>query len=58
MAINHARWLAGLEHCGRSAACRLALLVIALAALCSAPVVHADEQIHLKVVGGLAGVSQ
>ena len=58
MTINHARRVPALEHFGLSAVRRLALPVIVLAALWSAPVVRADEQVHLKVVGGLAGVSQ
>ncbi len=37
---------------------QLALGVVAIAALCWAPGASAEDQIHLKVVGGLAGVSQ
>jgi TRAP-type C4-dicarboxylate transport system substrate-binding protein len=58
MTINHASRLFGLELFRRFAARRLALVLIVTGALCSAPIVHADEQIHLKIVGGLAGVSQ
>jgi len=58
MTSNHAYRHPGLELFGRPAARRLALVMIALSALCSAPIVRADEQVHLKIVGGLAGVSQ
>src|ERR1700733_11017593 len=58
MTINHASGLPAQEHSGCSAVRRLGLVMIAMVALCVAPIVRADEQVHLKIVGGLAGVSQ
>ena len=58
MTINHASGLPAQEHSACSTVRRLGLVVIAMVALCVAPIVRADEQVHLKIVGGLAGVSQ
>src|SRR4249919_63954 len=57
--INHVGRHPWLVHCGRSAARRLtAACVMATVILSSACVARADEPMQLKVVGGLAGVSQ
>ena len=60
MTSNHAHRMPGLEHfrVHRRRAGLHSARDRTLVALWSAPVVRADEQVHLKIVGGLAGVSQ